>query len=63
LVKAIDMNDIAFVALNEFQNSILWTGDKPLVKGLRLVGYDRVLLTNEMVNLRNTLENNKKNAL
>lgn len=57
LVKDIDLNDIAFVALNEFQESLLWTGDKPLYKGLKSIGYDRVLLTEEMIKLRNKLEN------
>jgi len=28
LVKEIDLNDIVFIALNEYQESILWTGDK-----------------------------------
>jgi predicted nucleic acid-binding protein len=56
LVKDIDLNDIVFVALTEYQKSLLWTGDKVLIKGLRLNGYDRVITTEELVKLRNHLE-------
>ena len=58
LVKEIDLNDIVFVALNEYQKSILWTGDKALINGLKLIGYDRVVTTEEMVKLRKRLEKN-----
>ena len=53
------MNDIAFVALNEYQESTLWTGDKALPIGLKKKGYDRVISTEDMIKLRKTLE--KKN--
>lgn len=59
LVKEIDLNDIVFVALNEYQKSILWTGDKILINGLRAGGYDKVVTTEEMVKLRNRLESNQ----
>lgn len=36
LVKDIDLKDIAFVALNECMESIFWTGDKGLIKGLSI---------------------------
>lgn len=49
LLKNIDLNDIAFIALNEYQKSILWTGDKVLIKGLRLIGYNKVITTEEMI--------------
>ena len=58
LVKNIDLNDIVFVALNEYQASILWTGDKALIRGLRSIGYDKVITTDEMVKLRNRQEKN-----
>jgi predicted nucleic acid-binding protein len=58
LVKDIDLNDIVFVALNESQKSILWTGDKALINGLRSIGYERVITTDEMIKLRNQLEKN-----
>lgn len=55
LVKDVDLNDIVFVALNDYQESILWTGDKVLIKGLKFKGYDKVITTDEMVKLRNIL--------
>lgn len=58
LVKDIDVNDVVFVALNEFQKSIFWTGDKALINGLRQKRYDRILSTDEMIKLRKELENN-----
>ena len=59
LVNDIDFNDIVFVALNEFQESILWTGDKVLMKGLKAKDYKRIISTEELVQLRNKLD--KKN--
>ena len=56
LVKDIDLNDLVFVALNEYQKSILWTGDKVLISGLKEIGYDRAITTDEMIKLRNRLE-------
>jgi predicted nucleic acid-binding protein len=56
LVKDIDLNDMVFVALNEYQKSILWTGDKALISGLKEIGYDRAITTDEMIKLRNRLE-------
>ena len=35
LVRDVDMNDIAFVALNNFLKATLWTGDKRLLNQLR----------------------------
>jgi len=55
LVKDIDLNDLVFMALNEYQNSILWTGDKVLIKGLKSKGYDRVMTTDEIIKLRKRL--------
>lgn len=43
LVRNIDMNDIAFVALNEYLDELLWTGDMQLYNGLKAKGYDKVL--------------------
>ncbi len=59
LVKDIDLDDIVFIALNEYQNSILWTGDKVLITGLKSRGYDKVISTNELVKLRKHLEKKK----
>jgi hypothetical protein len=58
-VKDIDLKDIAFVALSEFQRAILWSGDQSLIKGLRARGYDRIITTNEMKKLRERLEYKK----
>jgi predicted nucleic acid-binding protein len=58
LVKDIDLNDIVFVALNEYQKAILWTGDKVLFKGLKLKGYNKVITTDEMIKLRKRLGKN-----
>lgn len=55
LLKDIDLNNIVFVALNEYQESILWTGDKALIIGLKLSGYNKVITTIDMVKLRNRL--------
>ncbi|MBA7514289.1 hypothetical protein ES705_06314 [subsurface metagenome] len=53
-----DLNDIVFVALNEYQKSILWTGDKVLINGLNSIGYDKVITTDKMIKLRSRLEKN-----
>jgi predicted nucleic acid-binding protein len=56
LVKDVDLNDIAFVALNEYKQALLWTGDKVLINGLKAKAYDRIITTEEMINLRLELE-------
>jgi predicted nucleic acid-binding protein len=44
LVRDIDMDDLVFVALNEYLDStLLWTGDKELYKGLVDKGYNKVV--------------------
>ncbi len=43
LLRDIDINDIVFVALNDYCNSLLWTGDRRLLNGLRAKGYQRVV--------------------
>lgn len=55
LVKDIDIKDLAFVALNEFQKSLLWTGDKVLIKGLKNNGYKNVITTRELIKLKEFL--------
>jgi predicted nucleic acid-binding protein len=56
LVKDVDLDDIVFIALNEYQKSFIWTGDKALIKGLKSIGYEKVISTDEMVKLRKRLE-------
>ncbi len=58
IVKQIDLNDIVFVALNEYQESLLWTGDKKLLTGLKQKGYISIISTSEMILLRNRLRKN-----
>ncbi len=55
LVKDVDIKDVAFVALNEFQKSFLWTGDKVLIKGLKNKGYKNVITTKELFQLKEFL--------
>jgi predicted nucleic acid-binding protein len=43
LVQDIDPDDIVFVALNEYMNELLWTGDMELYHGLRSKGYDKAI--------------------
>ena len=52
MVRDIDIDDTDFVALNDQLNAVLWTGDKPLYKGLRDKGYTRVLNTDDLWTLR-----------
>ena len=60
LVKDIDINDFAFVSLNEYNESLLWSGDKKLILGLKSKGYKRVINTEELAQLRLRLEKHKK---
>lgn len=51
LVTGIDTDDIAFVALNEYLNELLWTGDTTLYNGLIARGYSKVVMFNEVIGL------------
>ncbi len=55
-VRDVDMDDIAFVALSEFMEIKLWTGDKKLKEGLIAKGFDRCFTTEEVYELRKVLE-------
>lgn len=48
LCKSIDIDDTAFVAVAEFANGKLWTGDMKLYKGLSDKGYKRLIKTEEL---------------
>ena len=51
LTTDIDPDDIPFVALSIFLDAYLWTGDKVLYKGLINKGFDKVLLTSELIKI------------
>jgi predicted nucleic acid-binding protein len=51
LTKEIDKKDFVFISLNEFNESLLWTGDKQLINGLRANGYQKVISTDELEKL------------
>ena len=55
LVADVDPNDSDFIALCAFLGCPLWSGDKKLQKGLIAKGYDKVMLTNDLWELRQTL--------
>ncbi|MBV6641016.1 MAG: hypothetical protein KI791_09865 [Cyclobacteriaceae bacterium] len=53
LVQSIDPDDMPHVALAKYLNAKLWTGDKALIQGLREKGYEDVIDTNNLWDLRN----------
>lgn len=55
LVRDIDMDDVAFVALAEFLGIKLWTGDRELMKGLARKGFTHFITTEELYKLRDLL--------
>lgn len=52
LVRGIDMDDIAFVALAEYLDAKLWSGDKKLLSGLESRGFTRMMTTDEMSDMK-----------
>lgn len=56
LVADIDPDDTEHVALNLYLQSRLWSGDKKLHQGLRLKGVSWILSTDELLELRFSLE-------
>lgn len=51
MVRDIDMDDLVFVALNEYMNTLLWTGDIKLLNGLRAKGYEKAVSFTEVKKL------------
>ena len=50
------MDDIAFIALSEYLNAILWTGDKALLKGITAKGYNKGNSTKQILALRSSID-------
>jgi predicted nucleic acid-binding protein len=57
LVKDIDPNDTVFVAMADFLNANLWSGDRKLITGLRLKNYHNIIETSGLSLLWDDLEN------
>ncbi|MEM1324322.1 MAG: PIN domain-containing protein [Bacteroidota bacterium] len=53
MVRDIDPDDVTFVALNNYMNETLWTGDNQLYKGLKAKGYTRVVNFKDLKKLYN----------
>ena len=60
LVKDVDLNDIAFVALSKHLRCKLWTGDFSLIRGLKKNGFSNTISTNELLSYRTEIENRIK---
>lgn len=56
LVKDIDLDDIAFVALSKHLRCKLWTGDNILIRGLNKMGFKNTIQTEELLKYRNDIE-------
>lgn len=53
MVTDVDVDDLAFVALNDQLNGYLVTGDLELVAGLIAKGYDKAITFSNMLSLIN----------
>jgi len=57
IVRDVDMDDIAFVALSiSLENTPLWTGDKKLINHLSEIGFNNCLTTNRVIEIRKELD-------
>ena len=52
ITNHVDTDDLDFVALTQFLEGILWTGDKTLYNGLKKIDFKKVVNTAELVSLR-----------
>jgi predicted nucleic acid-binding protein len=46
--KSVDPNDTVLIAVTEFVNGRLWTGDRKLINGLTAKGYINLIQTDEL---------------
>ncbi len=51
LTADIDPKDAAFVALSLHLDVWIWSGDKPLIRGLRAKGFSKIISTDELLAL------------
>lgn len=51
LTKDIDEKDTVFIAMAEFLECKLWSGDLQLVNGLRMKDYFNILKTDELLEI------------
>jgi len=51
LVREIDMDDLPFVALTNYLDGFLWTGDLKLRNGLQSKGYQKCISTEELLEI------------
>lgn len=61
-VRDVDMDDIAFVAMSEYLDVKLWSGDKQLITGLSLKGFSRCISTQELLEWRREIEKEESNS-
>ena len=54
LLRDIDMDDIAFVAMSIYFDIRIWTGDKQLINGLMNKGFQNLITTQELLLIRET---------
>lgn len=52
IIREVDMDDIAFLAASLYMDKDLWTSDKRLYKGLKQKGYNKLITTDELFELR-----------
>jgi predicted nucleic acid-binding protein len=55
LVKDIDIDDIDFIALTKHLKATLWTGDKALYLKLQKKGFDNILTTSRLLEIKKKL--------